>query len=54
MTDACKRGEQWGAYYRNAGIDYGKVNGHYPSNPYCKGSAEANDYDAAYEASFSA
>ena len=43
-----ERGQQWGAYYRAAGINYGKVNGHFPSNPYQHGTADAHAYDAGY------
>ena len=43
-----ERGQQWGSYYRAAGINYGKVNRHIPSNPYQHGTPDAHAYDAGY------
>ncbi len=48
-----ERGRQWGAYFREQGIDYGRPNDLYPSNPYPAGSKEARAYDEGYEEGFS-
>lgn len=51
-TAAKARGLRTGAFFAAEGQDYGKVRGHYPSNPYPNGSQQANDYDEGYEEGF--
>ena len=47
------RGWRWGVHFKTEGRDYGKINGgHYPSNIYQHGSADAIEYDAGYEDGF--
>lgn len=52
MTDAVsfELGRQWGAFFRNEGREYGKVNGAYPSSPYHATDKRNDEYSAGYEA----
>jgi len=51
---AMERGRQTGAYFKTRGIDYGKVNGTYPSNPYHVSDPRSSAYDQGYEEGFGA
>lgn len=52
VNEATERGRQNGAYFKSQGIDYGKVHGRYPSNPYHQSDPRCAEYDAAYEEGF--
>lgn len=47
-----ERGRRTGMFFKIEGRDYGRINGHYPSNPYFNGSPEACAYDKGYEDGF--
>ena len=49
MTEAFKRGQQFGRLYRSEGRDYGKP---YPSNPYHVSDPRHADYETGYEEGF--
>ena len=55
MTETAKeRGYRWGQHFKAEKRAYDKPNGHYPSNPYKKGSDDAHQFDAGYEEAINA